>query len=351
MANIQKRVGKTGKTSYRVQVRLKGRGTRTKTFSRLTDARTWAREVEADLGRGKHVPTTQQQRKTFDDLADKYLKEVLPRKVRGKDQRHFTQRLNWWRDQLGARYLSDIGPAEIAACRDQLEQTTNRYGKPLSGATVNRYLAALGATYRHAVTELHWLDASPVSNVARRAESKGRTRFLSDDERKRLLAACKDSPHPALYSATLLAVTTGMRKSEILGLTWPQLDLKRRLARLTDTKNSDARTVPLPQVAVDRLEAIGKVRRLDDDRVFPETAGFDHAWKKVVASAQLTDFRFHDCRHTAASYLAMHGASLHELSQILGHRTLAMVQRYAHLTEQHQQAVVDRMADKVFSDV
>lgn len=351
MANIQKRTGKTGRVSYRVQVRLKGKGTRTKTFTRLTDARTWAREVETDLGRGKHVPTTQQQRKTLGDLVDAYLKDVLPRKVRGKDQRHLTQRLSWWKGQLGERYLSDIGPAEIAACRDQLGKQINRYGKPLTGATVNRYLAAIGAAYNHAVKEWHWLEQSPVSNVGRRAESKGRTRFLSDGQRRRLLTACRDSKHPALYTATLLAITTGMRKSEILGLRWPQIDPQRRLARLTDTKNNDARTVPLPQIAVHRLETIGKVRRLDDDRVFPETAGFDYAWKKAVAAAQLTDFRFHDCRHTAASYLAMHGAKLHELAQILGHRTLAMVQRYAHLTEQHQQAVVDRMAAKVFGDV
>lgn len=350
MANIQKRVGKTGKVSYRVQVRLKGKGARTNTFNRLTDAKAWAREVETDLDRGKHVPTTHQRRKTFADLADKYLKEVLPKKVNGKDQRHFAQRLNWWCDQLGDRYLSDIGPAEIAECRDRLEQTANRYGNPLSGATINRYLAAAGAAYRHAVKEWHWLEASPVSNVARRAESKGRTRFLSDDERKRLLAACQAGPHPAMYTATLLAVTTGMRKGEILGLRWSQIDMQRRLALLTDTKNNDSRTVPLPKVAVAQLEKIGKVRRLDDDRLFTDVSGFDHAWRRVLAAAAIPGFRFHDCRHTAAFYMAMHGATLHELSQILGHRTLTMVQRYAHLTTQHQQAVVDRMAAQVFGD-
>ena len=350
MANIQKRIGKTGKVSYRVQVRLKGKSTRTKTFGRLTDAKQWAREAETDLARGKHVPTTKQRRRTFADLADRYLKEVLPKKVRGKDQRHFAQRLGWWKEQIGDQYITDIDAAEIAACRDRLEGTLNRYGKPLSGATINRYLAALGATFRHASKEWHWLESSPVSNVARRAESKARTRFLSNEERKALLAACKGSPNPDLYPATLLALTTGMRKGEILSLRWPQIDMQRRMVQLVDTKNADSRTVPLPQVAVDVLKPRNKVRQLDDDRVFTHPTSFDQAWRNALTATAITDYRFHDNRHSAASFMAMHGATLTELAHILGHKTLAMVSRYAHLTEQHQQAVVDRMAEQVFGD-
>jgi len=178
MANIQKRIGKTGKTTYRVQVRVKGKTPRTKSFNRLTDAKAWARDVESDLGRGRHVPTTEERRRTFAQLVKKYLAEVLPKKIHNKDQRNFETRLNWWKEQLGDRYLADISPADIAACRDQLEKTLNRYGKPLSGATINRYLAAVGAAFKHAVKEWHWLEVSPVSNVARRKNRRAAPDFF-----------------------------------------------------------------------------------------------------------------------------------------------------------------------------
>lgn len=348
MASIRKREGRDGKATYQVQVRLRGQKTRTRTFTRLTDAKAWARDVESKMSHGQYVPTTTERRRTLADLVDDYIRDVLPKKVHNKDRRNLEQRLGWWKDQLGHKYLSEIRPADIAECRDNLESQTNRYGKPMSGATVNRYLAAIGAAYKHAVKEWHWVESSPVGNVARRAESAGRTRFLDDDERKRLMEATKAHSNPDLHPAVLLAITTGMRKGEILGLRWPQIDLKRRTILLVDTKNGDTRTVPIPQIAADVLEARGKVRSLADDRVFREPHDFDRAWRQALEAAEVTGCRFHDLRHTAASYLAMHGATLAELAEVLGHKTLQMVKRYSHLTEQHKRSLVDRMAAGVF---
>lgn len=350
MANIRKRVGRNGKASYQVQIRLSGGSHRTRTFHRLTDAKAWARDVESKISGGGYVPTTKERKRTFSDLADKYVKEVLPKKIHNKGRRNVETQLSWWEDQIGHRYLSEIRPSDIAECRDRLEQKTNRYGKHLSGATINRYLAAIGAAYKHAVKEWHWVESSPVRNVARRAESTGRTRFLDDAERKRLLEAVKAHENADLYPAVLLAITTGMRKGEILSLRWPQVDLKRSLVQLIDTKNGEPRTVPVPKVAADVLESLGKVRSLKDDRVFKDTKGFDRCWRESLAAAEINDFRFHDLRHTAASYLAMHGATLAELAEILGHKTLQMVKRYSHLTEQHKRTLVDRMAAGVFGD-
>jgi len=340
---------KKGKTRYRVQVRLKGKKPITKTFDRKTDATKWAKEMEADLGRGRHVPTATERKRTLADLIDKYTK-AIPKKRHNKDKRNLESRLAWWKDEIGYRYLTEITPADIAACRDKLEAQTNRYGEHLSGATINRYLAAIGAAYKHAVKELHWLESSPVANVERRGESAGRTRFLSDDERKRLLEAAKASDNPDLFPAVLLAITTGMRKGEILSLRWPQVDLKRSLIQLIDTKNSEPRTVPVPKVSVDVLNKLGKVRPLDDDRLFREKRDFDRCWREALKAAEISDFRFHDLRHTAASYLVMNGATLAELAEILGHKTLQMVKRYSHLTEQHKRKLIDRMAAGVFGD-
>jgi integrase len=339
-----------GKVHYRVQIRIKGQPPITRTFDCKTDAAAWAKEQEVDIDPGRRPRTTKERKRTLADLIDKYLAEAVPKKVHNKDKRNLEARLGWWRDQIGYRYLIEIAPADIAECRDRLEQQTNRYGNHLSGATINRYLAALGAAFKYAVKERHWLDASPVGNVGRRAESAGRTRFLDDDERKRLMAACRASDHPELHLAVTLAITTGMRKGEILSLRWPHVDLKRSLVQLIDTKNGSARTVPLPKIAAALLEQRGKVRSLTDDRVFTEKRDFDLAWRNALAAAEINDFRFHDLRHTAASYLAMHGATLAELAEVLGHKTLQMVKRYSHLTEQHKRGLIDRMAVGVFGD-
>ncbi len=151
----------------------------------------------------------------------------------------------------------------------------------------------------------------------------------------------------------VLALSTGMRAGEIRNLKWDQIDLKRKRITLTDTKNRETRTVPLVGHAYDKMKA--HIRRIDPPYVLAgrfsdRPASFRQAWDDAVAAAGLEDFRFHDCRHTAASYLAMGGATLSELSEILGHKSLSMVKRYAHLTEQHTAQVVSRMNKEMFGN-
>ena len=112
--------------------------------------------------------------------------------------------------------------------------------------------------------------------------------------------------------------------------------------------------VPLTGHVLELLNDRSKVRRLGSDLVFPgrnpsRPHAVRHSWYASLEAAGLDDFRFHDLRHTAASYLAMNGASIAELSEILGHKTLQMVKRYAHLSEQHTAAVVGRMNERIFS--
>jgi integrase len=131
-----------------------------------------------------------------------------------------------------------------------------------------------------------------------------------------------------------------------VGLEWANVSLDRRTVRFVDTKNGDNRTVPLAATAVAVLKDWRKGRP-PAGPVFPLTIdGIDKPWREARAAAGLHDFRFHDLRHSAASYLAMSGASLMDIAAILGHKTLAMVKRYSHLSEQHTTAAVDRMAEK-----
>jgi integrase len=340
-----------------VQVRLKGFPPQVATFERRTDAKVWAQQTEAAIREGRHFTSNEAKRHTVADLVDRYIAAQDLRQPRSLPKQR--QTLLWWKDQIGAYALSGVTPALIAAKRDELLKENigtaekPRYRVP---GTANRYLASLSAAFSEAVREWHWLRENPLARVTKGKEAQGRARFLSVEERDRLLAACRNSKLPELHLIVLLALTTGMRRGEILGLRWPDVDLKRRLAILHDTKNRDRRGVPLVPGVIEALEAHAKVRRLDTDRVFPQPGRedkaleIDHWFALAMAEAKVEDFRFHDLRHTAASYLAMSGATSAEIAAVLGHRTLQMVKRYAHLSEAHTGSVVERMTKKFFGD-
>jgi integrase len=119
------------------------------------------------------------------------------------------------------------------------------------------------------------------------------------------------------------------------------------------TKNGETRAVPLTGYALDVFTQHIKVRRLNTRLVFPNRTGTQpmsirEAWKFAVQRAEITNFRFHDLRHSAASYLAMGGASLAEIAEVLGHKTLQMTKRYTHLTGSHTCGVVERMNQTIF---
>ncbi len=219
--------------------------------------------------------------------------------------------------------------------------------------TVLRYLAALSHAFTLAVKEWGWLDDSPMRRVTKPKEPRGRGRFLSDEERERLLDACRTSDNPYIYPVVVLALSTGARKMEILTLHWRDVDFQRQVVTLHTTKNGERRVLPLTGHAWELVQQHAKVRRIDSPFVFPSRKGkkaFDirRAWESARQQANISDFRFHDVRHSAASYLAMDGASLAEIAEILGHKTLAMVKRYAHLSEAHTAGVVARMNKKIF---
>lgn len=363
MATIAKRTDSEGKTHYRVRVRLRGHPLQTATFERLTDAKKWATQTEAAIRERRHFKTVEAQKHTLADLVDRYTRDILPTK--GRQRRTQGQQLAYWRSELGAYTLADVTPALIAESRDNLLRAKTHRGGTMSPSTVVRYLAALSHAFTIAVKEWGWIEDNPVRRVTKPKEPRGRVRFLSDDERKRLLTACEESASPDLYPAVVLALSTGARAQEILGMRWPQVDLTRRVATLHDTKNGERRVLPLAGPALMLLKERAKVRRLDTDLVFPgrprptlpgeppkppKPVDLRGPWETALTRAGITDFRWHDLRHSAASYLAMNGASLAEIAEVLGHKTLAMVKRYAHLSEAHTAGVVERMNSQIFGD-
>ncbi len=169
------------------------------------------------------------------------------------------------------------------------------------------------------------------------------------------MAACKASWAPWLYPLVLMALATGARRGELLGLKWRDVDMIRGVVVFHVTKNRERRAVPVAGVALDALKAWADGKGEAEQLVFegPEpgrVVWIDQAWREVLVAAEITEFRFHDLRHSAASYLAMSGATAPEIAAVLGHKTLQMVKRYAHLGDQHTAEVVNRMAAKFLKE-
>jgi len=355
MAEIKKRTKKNGKISYTASIRIKGYPSLNATFDKLTDARIWANNYESAMKLGRHIKDAEAKKHTLAELIDRYIHNELPR--RKSDQEKFEMQLLWWKNKVGAYLLSDITPALLSNYKEVLG--TEESPKPKNGnttrsnATVNRYMACLSVVLTKAVKEWQWMEENPMLKVAKLQEPRGRVRFLSDKERVNLLEACKQISYE-LYLVVLIAITTGARYSEIVNLKRQEIDFDNGLFHFMDTKNGEDRGVPIPAILHEELKEFTKVIHIKSDYIFIRPDGkkliyFRNKFDDAVEKADITDFHFHDLRHTAASYLAMNGAGVRELAEILGHKTMAMVQRYSHLTKKHTALLINNMAEKMIN--
>ena len=352
MATIETRLAEDGTKTFRVKVRIKGQRSQQASFTRLTDAKRWAQSTEAAMREGRYFKVQEARRKTLANLIDRYLRDVLPQRPRNAS--NTSRHLLWWKSQIGYRLLADIQPSQIAELRDQLLSTPTDRGTRRANATVQRYLAAISHAYNIAIKDWGWVDENPVAKITKPRAARGRERFLSDEERDRLLSACKASRSQFLYTVVVLAISTGMRRGEIMGLRWRQVDLPNSCLRLSETKNDTSRSIPLAGLALTLITQLSKVRRIDSELVFygrdkAQPIDLKKPWETALRKAGIDDFRFHDLRHTTASYLAMNGASTMEIAAVLGHKTLQMVKRYSHLANSHTAKVVTAMNDKIFA--
>jgi integrase len=272
-----------------------------------------------------------------------------------------------WVRHLGEKRLVDVTPDGVADVLDQLAAApvTKYVGKDPQGqpllrefgrrkpATINRMRSVVSALFTFAqkrrLTPRGW--ANPCREVATLPGNNERTRFLTNDERERLLRVCRASPWPRLYLLVLMAITTGARRGELLGLRYTDLDLAAGTAHVRQSKNGGQRVLPLLHAVVAEIRRFGKAA--PEALLFGSTRRpgkamvVDNVFTDAVRAARIEDFRFHDLRHSCASYLAQNGATLLEIADVLGHRTLDMVRRYAHLTVQHKAALVNRVLGSI----
>ena len=344
MATFRRRKTKRYGVRWQALIRLKGHPPISQTFDLKTDAVEWAKGVEADLKRGYLQESLEADRHTFEEAVTGYKQDALPGIT---NPEKVEQMLDFWLMKFRGLTLAAISPAMVNTARREL-----LYGR--QGSTVNRYVTALQGVFRYCMTERYWMKTNPAAGLPRFKE-EARCRFLSEDERKALLEACRESTNRVLYPLVLTALTTGARQGELMAMRWEHVNLGKRRAYLYATKNGEARPVGLygeclavltemPKHISGYIFAGQRTHNRAEPPKFPTLS-----WQKARDASGVEDFRWHDCRHTAASYLAMSGATLHEIAAFLGHKSLANVQRYAHLSEEHVVNVSEKMVDRFLS--
>jgi len=292
--------------------------------------------------------------RTLSTLIKKYLIEVAPEKKSAWDIR---ARLTIWEEKLGSKTLEEVTPADISAIKRELNKTR-------SGATVNRFLGVLSAVFSYAIRELHWIQSNPLSQVQKFKENNDRIRWLNDEEREQLFAGLEKSESRELKDLVIFCLATGCRKGEALGLTWDDIDfesgsiefksVRRRVlcseafidektgqVNLSFKKNqhdaglknkSKIKKLSIDDPAFSPLVTILKERKFrlqsESNFVFPHDPR--HAWQNLIKRTGLKDFKFHDLRHTCASYAIQAGKTLLEVAVQLGHESLVSAKRYAH---------------------
>lgn len=348
MSNIRQRGDK-----WQARVTVSGE-TVTKTFSQRADAEKWARHQQVSMERGEYLPSVAAT-VTLAEVIERYEREVLPSK-RGRGAERYVLAA-WRKSVLGKRTLASIKPSDIAQARD-------RRLKEVSPSSVRRYLDILSGIFAAAIRDWELVSENPVKAIRKPANAKARTRRLLPGELDRIIAATESPDLPAIVT---LAVESAMRRSEILGLEWRHIDLRKRFAHLPLTKNGEARTVPLSVKAVETLAALP--RRIDGKVFCKNGTSLSGAFQRAVRRARvayekervaqgateaevaqdlyLLDLRLHDLRHECVSRLVEGGFNLIEAAAVSGHRTMSCLKRYSHIRAEHLIEKLDALPAKI----
>ncbi len=344
MATIKTITNRNGDRRYRVRARTNGVSA-SKTFRNKAEAEKWAAITEDRARLNTMGTTAQATARTVGEMIDRYCQEILPHKAKNTQASQYGQ-LAWWKARIGKLTLAKAITPVIAKGKKDLA--------PNGNATINAYLAALQHCYTIAIKEWQWCEINPVRNVWRQPLPQARVRTLNDAERAKLIFYCRLVPCQWLETIVILTLSTGPRKSEVRFMRFSDYDHIRGRVILNETKNGQRRTVRLFGEARCRMAALYEARSPGQEFFFPSKQDpnhpidFRYSWEMALEKAEIPNFCFHDLRHSAASYLAAQGASLADIKEILGHKTIQTTQKYTHLTENHTAALVQKMNLSIF---
>lgn len=301
------------KTGLRWQVKIRNKTANfSKTFTTAAAANEFAAQHDHSINKALTVA----------DLITRYATE---HNLTTRQQRHFKPFLAL----IGNKPAAKLDVGMLAAVKTKL------LAKNIKPATVNRYFNSMRAVCTVATNEWQSLPNNPCQKIKKLKEPQGRLRTLTDSERQLLLQHCKASSSPELYTAVYLALSTGMRKGELLTLQWQQIDFTKATCLLEKTKNDNRRKVHLTPGCLAALNTLPKINQ----NVF-QVNDLRKPFATALRKANIADFRWHDLRHDFASKLANNGASTITLMTALGHKSPTMAARYAHLTENTLKSII-----------
>ena len=285
--------------------------------------------LKSELWRVAHLGD--KPRRTWNEAVVRWLKEQAHKATAKED----VAKLRWLDQYLGGKDLQTI-------TRPLLDKITDaKLALGHSNATVNRTLELVRAILRKCVNDWEWLDRAPQVRMLK--EPTRRIRFLTHDEAQRLLATLPEH----LADMAAFALQTGLRAANVTGLQWSQVDLARRLAWVHPDQAKARRAIPVPLNA-DAVLLVRKQLGKHSTHVFsyrgkPVTQVSTKAWYAALARAGIKDFRWHDLRHTWASWHVQSGTPLFALQELGGWESTEMVRRYAHLAADHLAPYADRL--------
>lgn len=297
------------------------------------------KDVQLKIAKGEYLGIFDEKKIPFEDYAKQYLEFSKANKAWSTYQRRDRFSVENLVSSFKGKYLFEIAPEMIEKYKaTRLEKVTP--------ASVNRELACLKHMYTKAL-EWGYIKLNPAKGVKRLKEPPGRLRYLNPEEAGCLLGVCSGHIKPTIVTA----LNTGMRKSEILNLRWPQVDLKNRKIIVINAKNNESRVIPINQTLYQELFALSQKPR--GEYVFSDRNGrpfgdIKRSFSTALNKAGIKDFRFHDLRHTFGSHLVMQGVDLRTVQQVMGHKDIKMTMRYSHLSPEHIQEAMERL-DKLWT--
>lgn len=272
--------------------------------------------------------------RTWDEAAERWLTETTHKRTQAWDR----SMLKWFHPHLGGKALTDIS-------RALLDEIKAKRAKGVTPGTVNRYMALVRAILRRACYDWEWLDRVPKVGMLR--NPAGRIRALTDEELARLLPELPQH----LRDMVVFSLATGLRQGNVTRLQWKQVSLERQHLWIAadQHKNGKAHAVPLNASAM----AVLRMRKGDHPKfVFtyegnPIVQVNTKAWRAALKRAGIEDFRWHDLRHTWATWQREEGTPTHELQRLGGWKTLEMVERYAHVAPEGLQLAASRLDNRL----
>lgn len=286
-------------------------------------------DLELKMLKKEHLGIQDDKTILFEDFSKKYLEHSKVNKAQ-KSYILNTGNIKAMMPYFKGKYLVEITPQEI----ERFKAERSAKVKP---ATVNRDIACLKNMLNKAI-QWGYLQLNAMKGVSLLKEPPGRLRFLSEDEISVLLRELS----PGARNIVLVAMYTGMRKSEILNLNWSNVDLNNKMIIIEKTKTNERRIIPINDKLFILFQELFVQKK--NDKIFAENkTNLRRYFTGALKRANIKDFRFHDLRHTFASYLVMSGANLRVVQQLLGHKDLKMTMRYSHLSNEHLQEAVGKL--------